>query len=212
MKRTIITIDRDKCNGCGICVDACHEGAIQLVDGKAQLIRDDYCDGLGDCLPSCPTNAIAFIEREAQPYDEKAVQEHLKSRAQASAEVVPQQQESALTNWPVQIKLAPTSAPYFDGCDLLIAADCSAFAYGAFHRDFMQGKVCLIACPKLDGVDYSEKLSQIFALNNIKSIQLTRMTVPCCGGLEFAIKKALEACGKDIPFTVTTFDTKGTIV
>lgn len=197
--RKIITIDDDRCTGCGLCVDACHEGAISLVNGKAKLMHEHYCDGLGDCLPACPENAISFEEREAEAYDEAAVQASMQTRSQ-------------LRQWPIQIKLAPVEAPYFNNADLLIAADCTAFAYGAFHRDFMQGKNTLIGCPKLDAVDYSEKLTQIFSLNDIKSVTVTRMIVPCCSGLENAVKRALEASQKDIPLSVVTFDMEGQIV
>lgn len=193
MIRKIIKIDTDKCNGCGLCVNACHEQAIGLRGGKAVLLRDDYCDGLGDCLPACPMNAISFEEREALAYDEDAVLLNKK-------------------NWPVQIKLAPVSAPYFHNADLLIAADCTAFSYPNFYQEFIRGKVTLVGCPKLDAVDYSQKLTEIFSQNEIKSITLTRMIVPCCGGLEYAVKMAVDASGKKIPVNVVTIDTKGNIV
>jgi len=208
MIRRIIEIDQEKCNGCGACATACHEGAIGMVNGKAKLLRDDYCDGLGDCLPACPTGAITFVEREAAAYDEAAVlAAGKKKQAQAAACVA-----SQLSNFPVQIKLAPVNAPVFDGADLLIAADCTAYAYGNFHSDFIAGKVTLIGCPKLDGVDYAEKLTQIFVHNDIKSITVTRMTVPCCGGLPFAVKRALEASGKDIPLNIVTISPDGQLV
>jgi NAD-dependent dihydropyrimidine dehydrogenase PreA subunit len=207
MKRRIITIDEAKCNGCGLCAKACHEGAIGMVNGKAKLLREDYCDGLGDCLPACPMNAISFEEREAPAYNEAAVLAAKKSRGVISFEKIP----SRLTNFPVQIKLVAPNAPYFEGADLLIAADCTAFAYGNFHGDFMGGKVTLIGCPKLDGVNYAEKLTQIFQYNNINSITVTRMTVPCCGGLPYAVKTALENCGKDIPLQIVTIRPDGTL-
>ena len=207
MKRRIITIDEAKCNGCGLCAKACHEGAIGMVSGKAKLLREDYCDGLGDCLPACPMNAISFEEREAPAYNEAAVLAAKKSREVIPFEKIP----SRLTNFPVQIKLVAPNAPYFEGADLLIAADCTAFAYGNFHSDFMGGKVTLIGCPKLDGVNYAEKLTQIFRYNNIRSITVTRMTVPCCGGLPYAVKTALENCGKDIPLQIVTIRPDGTL-
>ena len=208
MIRRIITIDEAKCNGCGLCAKACHEGAIGMVDGKAKLLREDYCDGLGDCLPACPMNAISFEEREAPAYNEAAVLAAKQSRGAVSFEKIPSQ----LTNFPVQIKLVAPNAPYFEGADLLIAADCTAFAYGNFHGDFMAGKVTLIGCPKLDGVNYAEKLTQIFQYNNINSITVTRMTVPCCGGLPYAVKTALENCGKNIPLQIVTIRPDGTLV
>ena len=201
MIRKIITIDKEKCNGCGLCADACHEGAIGIVDGKAQLLREDYCDGLGDCLPACPVNAISFEEREAPAYNEAAV---LAAKQAA--------RPSALGNFPVQLKLAPVNAPYFEGRDLLISADCCAYCYRDFHRRFMENKVTLIGCPKLDCVDYSQKLTQIFLENDIRSITVVRMTVPCCGGLPFAVQKAVEASGKSIPITVMTVSPDGRIV
>lgn len=210
MKRRIIEIDQDKCNGCGLCAKACHEGAIGMVDGKAKLLRDDYCDGLGDCLPTCPTGAITFVEREAAAYDEAAVKAHMAKR-QESASVVQFSQPSRLQNWPVQIKLAPLKAPYFDSAKLLIAADCTAYAYARFHEDFIRGKVTLVGCPKLDGVDYSMKLAEIIRNNDIQSVTIVRMEVPCCGGLEFAAKKALQESGKFIPWQVVTIRTDGSI-
>ena len=200
MKRRIIEIDREKCNGCGLCADACHEGAIGMVDGKAQLLRDDYCDGLGDCLPACPVGAITFVEREAEAYNEAAVKANLEKR-----------KTTRLGNWPVQIKLAPMRAPWLDGVDLLIAADCTAYAYARFHEDFIRGRVVLVGCPKLDGIDYSMKLGHILRENDIRSVTVVRMEVPCCGGLEFAAKKALQESGKFIPWQVVTVTTDGKI-
>lgn len=205
MIRKIIQIDEEKCNGCGLCADACHEGAIGMVDGKAKLLRDDYCDGLGDCLPVCPTGAITFIEREAAAYDEKAV---LSKKKESVSHV----SQSRLSQWPVQIKLVPVNAPYFDGADLLIAADCTAFAYGDFHEKFMKNRITVIGCPKLDGVDYTEKLTAIIRENDIQSVTVARMEVPCCGGLEYAAKEALKASGKWIPWQVVTVSTEGKIL
>ena len=214
MIRKIIQIDEEKCNGCGLCADACHEGAIEMVNGKAKLMRDDYCDGLGDCLPTCPTNAISFVEREAAAYDEEAVKRHLSNRKTSSnrstANTSPV--ESQLRQWPVQIKLAPVNAPYFDGAHLLIAADCTAYAYGNFHQDFIRGKVTLIGCPKLDAVDYTEKLTDIIKNNNIKDVTIVRMEVPCCGGIEHAAAEALKNSGKWIPWQVVTISTDGRIL
>lgn len=207
MIRKIITIDTDKCNGCGLCAHACHEGAIGIVDGKAKLLREDYCDGLGDCLPACPMGAISFEEREAPAYNEAAVMAAKRAKEAARQEVPAQ-----LQNWPVQIKLAPVNAACFDGADLLIAADCTAYAYGSFHDRFMSGRVTLIGCPKLDGVDYAEKLAQIFRYNEIRSITVTRMTVPCCGGLPYAVRQALEMSGKRIPLNVVTISPDGRII
>lgn len=219
MIRQIINIDESKCNGCGICADACHEGALGIVDGKAKLLRDDYCDGLGDCLPTCPTGAITFVQREAADYDEAAVAAHMENRRKQKTQKTLEELlangcpiESRLTQWPVQIKLAPIEAPYFDGADLLIAADCTAYAYGNFHNDFIAGRITLIGCPKLDSIDYSEKLTEILKRNNIKSITLTRMTVPCCGGLENAAAKAIASANKDIPLKVVTISIEGEIV
>lgn len=206
MIRRIIEIDEDKCNGCGACAAACHEGAIGMVDGKAKLLRDDYCDGLGDCLPTCPTGAIRFVEREAAAYDEQAVLENQKKAAPAGI------QPSQLAQWPCQIKLVPVNAPYFQGAKLLIAADCTAYAYANVHQEFMRGKVTIIGCPKLDDVDYSEKLTQILENNDIKTVTILRMEVPCCGGLEMAAKKALKESGKFIPWQVVTISIDGKIL
>lgn len=291
MVRRIVEIDQKKCNGCGLCASACHEGAIGMVDGKAALLKDDYCDGLGDCLPACPTGAISFIEREAAAYDEAAVQVHMAARkakqvlenaaananahseTNAAKPVAPAFQAnrpafggcpgsmsrflkrpdtnasesashtstgcpgsaasaithdnlsesaacdnsenipvSALSNWPVQIKLAPIHAPYFDGAKLLVAADCTAYTYSRFHQDFIRGKITLIGCPKLDSIDYSEKLAEIIRNNDIKSVTVVRMEVPCCGGIENAVKNALQASGKFIPWQVTTISIDGRIL
>lgn len=208
MIRRIITINQERCNGCGLCATACHEGAIGIVDGKAKLLREDYCDGLGDCLPACPMNAISFEEREAPAYNEAAVLAAKKDKPASVAHRV----ESQLNNFPVQIKLAPVNAPWFDGADLLIAADCTAFSYGNFHNDFMRSRITLIGCPKLDAVNYAEKLAQIFQYNNIRSITVIRMTVPCCGGLSFAVKNALIMSGKEIPLHTVTISPNGKIV
>ena len=238
MKRRIIEIDRDKCNGCGACADACHEGAIAMVDGKAQLMRDDYCDGLGDCLPTCPTGAIAFVEREAVAYDEKAVLENQQKRmrekmkkegmtlpcgcpgtqsrrierAEHTEPEVSRESVSRLSQWPVQIKLVPVNATYFEGAKLIIAAYCTAYAYAAFHERFIRGHITLVGCPKLDSVDYSEKLTEIIRNNDIKSVTVVRMEVPCCGGLEHAAKTALQKSGKFIPWQVMTISTDGRIL
>ena len=254
MLRKIITIDNEKCNGCGLCASACHEGAIGMVDDKAVLLRDDYCDGLGDCLPVCPTGAITFEEREAAPYDEAAVKKNMELNAARSMEQHasqnteqsaaqdtephtlacgcpgthsksinrehPKVQEESvshsvitqLNQWPVQIKLVPVNAPYFENANLLVAADCAAYAYGNFHNEFMRNKVTLIGCPKLDDGDYGEKLTAILQSNNIKSVTVVRMEVPCCGGIENAVKTALRDCGKMIPWQVVTISTDGNLL
>ena len=229
MIRKIIEIDKEKCNGCGLCAHACHEGAIGMVDGKATLLRDDYCDGLGNCLPVCPTGAISFVEREAAAYDEAAVQANMQAKSQPhtgcpgsmarSMERAPVNQPvsfipmpSQLRQWPVQIKLAPVNAPWFDGAKLLVAADCTAYAYANFHQDFIKGRITLVGCPKLDAVDYSEKLTEILKHNDIRSITVVRMEVPCCGGIEQAVKKALLNSGRMIPWDVVIVSTDGRIL
>lgn len=233
MIRKIIKIDEEKCNGCGLCVDACHEGAIGMVDGKARLLRDDYCDGLGDCLPACPTGAISFEEREAKAYDEEAVKKNQQSKQEdtlacgcpgTQSKTIHRDNEreaepaatsnntSQLSQWPVQIKLAPINAPYFADANLLIAADCTAYAYGDFHNKFIRNRVTLIGCPKLDDGDYSDKLTQIIKNNNIKSVTVVRMEVPCCGGIENAVKRALQNSGKMIPWQIVTISTNGKIL
>ena len=209
MIRKIIHIDEEKCNGCGACVTACHEGAIDLVNGKAKLMRDDYCDGFGDCLPGCPTGAITFEEREADAYDEEAVKNRLREMGIEEPDKGP---ESQLKQWPVQIKLVPVNAPYFDGAKLLIAADCTAYAYANFHQKFIRGDITLVCCPKLDDVDYSEKLTEILRSNDIQSVTILRMEVPCCCGLEMAAKKALQTSGKFIPWQVVTISIDGKIL
>lgn len=229
MIRKIIKIDEEKCNGCGACAAACHEGAIEMINGKAKLTREDYCDGLGDCLPSCPTNAISFEEREAPAYDEMAVK---KAQMQKQGMTLPcgcpgtqskaiNREESTsfstlavsqLRQWPVQIKLVPVNAPYFDGANLLIAADCTAYAYGNFHNEFIRNHITLIGCPKLDDGDYSEKLTQIIMHNNIKSVTIVRMEVPCCGGIEHAAKEAIKNSEKFLPWRVVTISTDGKIL
>ncbi len=234
MKRKIIKINAEKCNGCGLCAEACHEGAIAMVDGKAKLIRDDYCDGLGDCLPLCPTDAITFEEREAAAYDAAAVSANMQKKRQAAghsheggcpgmkAHAIANAQSgtpksaadvpSRLAQWPVQIKLVPVNAPYFDGANLLIAADCTAFSYGNFHADFMKDHVTLIGCPKLDEGDYAEKLTAIISANDIKSVTAVRMEVPCCGGIAGAAREAVEKSGKDIPLRTVIITTDGEIM
>ena len=238
MIRKIIHIDEDKCNGCGLCATACHEGAIDIIDGKAKLVRENFCDGFGDCLPGCPTGAITFEEREAPAYDEAAVQESKKKKelqekmkhlhesgcpgsrmrmleqpGEAGSNIAePMRQAPQLRNWPVQIKLAPINAPYFNKAKLLITADCTAYAYANFHQEFMRGKVTLVGCPKLDAVDYSEKLTEIIRSNEIQEVTIVRMEVPCCGGLEMAAKKALQASGKFIPWQVVTISIDGKIL
>ena len=230
MIRKIIKIDEEKCNGCGACAVACHEGAIDMIDGKAKLVRENYCDGLGDCLPACPVDAISFEEREAPAYDEEAVkQAQLKKSADAlpcgcpgtqsktlkSETISPvstQSIQSQLMQWPCQIKLVPVNAPYFNNANLLIAADCTAYAYGNFHNEFIRNHITIIGCPKLDEGDYRDKLTQIIASNNIKSVKIVRMEVPCCGGIENAAKKAIEDSGKFIPWQVVTISTDGKII
>ena len=203
MIRKIIQIDEEKCNGCGACAAACHEGAIGMVNGKAKLLRDDYCDGLGDCLPACPTVAIHFVEREAEAYDHEAVMKNKEEKMKPG---------SRLTQWPVQIKLAPVKAPYFDGAKLLIAADCTAYAYAGFHERFIKDHITLVGCPKLDAVDYAEKLTEIIRENEISSVTVVRMEVPCCGGLEHAVKTALKDSGKLIPWSVAVISTDGKVI
>ena len=208
MIRKIITIDKEKCNGCGLCVTACHEGAIGLVNGKAQLLHEHYCDGLGDCLPACPMDAISFEMREAPAYDEAAVLAAKAKKELPQSAPAP----SRLQNFPVQLKLVAPNAPWLADCHLLIAADCTAYAYGNFHQDFIRGKTVLIGCPKLDGVDYAKKLEAIFASQNIQSVTVTRMQVPCCGGLDYAVRRAIAASGKDIPLQVVTISPDGEIL
>ncbi len=240
MKRNIIRIDEDKCNGCGLCVTACHEGALVMENGKAKLISDSYCDGLGNCLPECPTNAITIEEREADAYDEELVKKNIEMKAAAQTSPVHHHMHggcpgsramaikkapaaepvsaatatpavSELMQWPCQIKLVPVNAPYFDNCDLLIAADCTAFAYANIHRDFMKNRITLIGCPKLDEGDYSEKLTAIIANNNINSVKVLRMEVPCCGGIVNAVKTALINSGKMLPWSIVTIGTDGEV-
>ena len=251
MIRQIIHIDEEKCNGCGLCANACHEGAIDIIDGKAKLVRENFCDGFGDCLPGCPTGAITFENREAPAYDEAAVKESRKKKEEekamteqeknmrsemehhAAGQGCPgsrfmqlkredEQEEytpaaagravSRLNQWPCQIKLLPTNAPFYDGAKLLIAADCTAYAYANMHEDFMKGKITLIGCPKLDDIDYSEKLTEIIANNDIKSVTIVRMEVPCCGGLQRAAENALKNSGKFIPWQVVTISRDGRII
>ena len=246
MKRNIIEIDREKCNGCGLCINACHEGAIELVDGKAELISDEYCDGLGNCLPECPTGAIRIVERDAAEYNHELVMKRMEERkksthadsshahaphaggcpgqramrlqrtVQPQHRETPAQNESAhseLNQWPVQLSLIHPHAQYLEGSDLLIAADCCAYAYGSFHKDFIAGKITVIGCPKLDDVDsYIEKLTEMFTSNDIRSVTVTRMEVPCCGGIVHAVKKALLQAGKIIPYREVVISTDGKIV
>lgn len=229
MIRKIIEIDEQKCNGCGACAKACHEGAIGMADGKAKLLRDDYCDGLGDCLPTCPTGAITFVEREAAAYDEAAVMAAKGKKKQplpcgcpgSAAKAIKRQetvnatsadQESQLQQWPVQIKLVPVNAPYFNEAKLLIAADCTAYAYANFHQDFIKDHITLVGCPKLDATDYSEKLTEIIRNNHIRSVTVVRMEVPCCKGMETAVKIALQNSGKFIPWNVVTIATNGSVL
>ena len=217
MIRRIINIDTAKCNGCGACARACHEGAIDIIDGKARLTRENYCDGLGDCLPECPTGVITFEEREAPVYDEAAVLAAKQSKQSSQHGETGTEQNgsngfvSQLTQWPCQIKLVPASAPYFKGAELLIAADCTAYAYANFHNDYMKGRVTLIGCPKLDAVDCSVKLTEIMKYNDIKNITLVRMEVPCCGGLEAAVNKALQDSGKSVSMRVIIVSINGEI-
>jgi len=236
MERQIIKIDEDKCDGCGLCVSACHEGAIGLVDGKAKLLRDDYCDGLGNCLPVCPTEAISFENREAAEYDEAAVAANMESEQPETlacgcpgthSKVIEREEcdenngtgwkqaspsETHLNQWPVQIKLVPPNAPYFNSAHLLVAADCAAYAYGGFHKEYMRNRITIIGCPKLDEGDYTEKLTAILKVNDIKSVTVARIEVPCCGGIEDAVKNALRNCGKMIPWQVVTISTDGKIL
>ncbi len=225
MIRKIIQIDEAKCNGCGACASACHEGAIGMADGKARLLRDDYCDGLGDCLPTCPTGAITFVEREAAAYDEQAVRENRRQKHDDSPCGCPGHQAqriehaaatgyaapavSELRQWPCQIRLVPVNAPYFDEADLLVAADCTAYACAGLHSELMRGRVTLIGCPKLDGMDYSEKLTEILRGSRVRSVTVARMEVPCCGGLELAVKNAVQASGKALPLRVVTVTIDG---
>lgn len=214
MLRQIIHIDEDKCNGCGICASACHEGAIDIVDGKAKLVRENFCDGFGDCLPNCPTGAITFETREAPEYDEAAVEAAKKEKeAEKEKQVMTDARPvSRLGQWPCQIKLLPTQAPFYNGARLLIAADCTAYAYANMHEDFMKGKVTLIGCPKLDDIDYTDKLTEIISDNDIKSVTIVRMEVPCCGGLQRAAERALKESGKFIPWQVVTISRDGNIL
>ena len=227
MIRTVIHINEELCSGCGLCAAACKEGAIAMVNGKARLIRDDYCDGLGNCLPACPVGAISFVQREAAAFDEEAVKEHLArkqqvsgcpgmkvramKRAAANESAENADNGSQLRQWPVQIRLAPPTATFYQGADLLIAADCTAYAYGRFHQDFIRDRIVLIGCPKLDDTDYSLKLTDILAKNEIRSVTVVRMEVPCCGGISYAAEKAVARCGKKLPMQIITIGTDGEI-
>ena len=217
MIRRIITIDEEKCNGCGLCAAACHEGAIGMAGGKAKLMREDYCDGLGDCLPACPMDAIRFEMREAPAYNEAAVLAAKRGKGEhtpaacSCADIPAGDCRGYLTNFPVQLKLVPANSPYFNGAELLIAADCAAYAYGSFHQDFIRGRTTLIGCPKLDQADYASKLAGIFAGNDIRSVTVVRMTVPCCGGLSYAVKLAVQMSGKQIPVRIVTVSPDGRI-
>ena len=223
MIRKIVNIDSEKCNGCGACASACHEGAIVMIDGKARLVKEDYCDGLGDCLPACPADAIQIIEREAAAFDHEAVMNRLEAMKDPVLRAAIEKAElfdltktepvpSQLKTFPIQIKLVPIRAAFFNGCKLLIAADCTAYAYGNFHQDFIKDHVTLIGCTKLDAANYAEKLAEIFRQNDIREITVTRMTVPCCGGMEMAVRQAIASSGKDIPVQTVTIDTDGAIV
>ncbi len=223
MIRKIVQIDEEKCTGCGLCAAACHEGAIVMEDGKAKLIRDDYCDGLGDCLPECPADAIAIVAREAVAYDEDAVEAHLHATGQTekAAKIVARREaaeaaqapvQSQLTQWPVQMKLVPAHAPWLNGADLLIAADCTAFAYGDFHNTFVKGHKVVVGCPKLDGTNYADKLEMMIRSNDIKSLTVVRMEVPCCGGIVFMAEQALAASGKKMPIREVIISTTGEIL
>lgn len=209
MLRKIVNIDSEKCTGCGECAKACHEGAIAMVDGKAKLMREDYCDGLGDCLPVCPAGAISFVMREAPAYDEAVVKA---SKKPPLFSVSPAAAEGSLSNWPVQLKLAPLNAPCYEGCHLLVAADCTAYAYGSFHNDYIKGRTVIIGCPKLDGTDYTEKLAHIVRSNSILDITLVRMEVPCCGGMQYFLKNAIEQSGKDTPLRVDVISADGRLL
>ena len=220
MKRKIVRIDSDKCNGCGLCIAACHEGALRLVNGKAVLVSESHCDGLGACLPECPVDAIRIEEREAAAFDETVL--HLSQKVEDAPDRRPSRSVpvsdadatplSELRQWPCQIKLVPVAAPYFDGADLLIAADCTAFARASLHRDFMAGRITLIGCPKLDGADYTEKLAAILGSHDVRSVTVLRMEVPCCGGLAAAAERAVAAAGRAVPLRIVTIGTDGSLI